>query len=329
MNRQHEKKIWFIPLLKQIPLFFALIFAVSFPVYAGSFELLLGTGEPKTFSHFTGRTLSRLVEKNLDTVKCKTVTGADDVHNLTNLQGGSLDLVLIDSRILHDALNKSGDFKFLDIRYDNLRALVSLYEVPVTLVVRGDADITALDAVKGKRINAGAPSSSEHFAVDTILQAKGWSMDDFSLVQELSSSKSEDTMAFCHGTVQAMIHIGVHPNPSLQQLIKLCKANMVSMDDADIQKMVEKQPAFLNIDIASGTYPAIKEKISTFGTRVMLVASEDLDDETVNQILQVIFDNQKRLKSAHPALFPTRVKPGEKAFAGVPLHTGATQFFSK
>ncbi|MCP3893577.1 MAG: hypothetical protein GY706_02975, partial [Bacteroides sp.] len=73
-------------------------------------------------------------------MNCKTVPAPDDVdapddvHNLTNLRGGSLDIGLIDSRMLHDAINKPGDFEFLDISYENLRVLVPLYYTPVTLV---------------------------------------------------------------------------------------------------------------------------------------------------------------------------------------------------
>ena len=76
-------------------------------------------------------------------MNCETVPASDDVHNLTNLQGGSLDIGLIDSRMLHDAVNKTGEFEFLDISYDNLRALVPLYDIPITLVVRSDAKITS------------------------------------------------------------------------------------------------------------------------------------------------------------------------------------------
>ena len=62
--------------------------------------------------------------------------------------------------MLHDAMNKSGNFEFLDISYDNLRTLAPLYDDPITLVVRSDAKIASLAALKGKRINAAiAPAS--------------------------------------------------------------------------------------------------------------------------------------------------------------------------
>jgi TRAP transporter TAXI family solute receptor len=207
--------------------------------------------------------------------------------------------------------------------------LIPLYSTPIALVVRSDAGINALKDLKGKRINAGAPLSIEQLAMDTIMKAKNWSYEDFSLVQQLSDSLSQDTMAFCHGTIQAMLHIGVHPDSSLQQLFRLCKARLVSMDDSDIEKLVSEHPAFSKIDIAADVYPSYPQSASTFGTTGMLVTSEDLDEQTVYNIIDAIYRNQKRFKSAHPALSLFTVDTAQKMDAGVQLHPGAAKFFSE
>jgi TRAP transporter TAXI family solute receptor len=300
-----------------------------FPFCANAFDILLGTAETETFSHFAGRMLCRVINRHSNDLNCKTVPGPGDVHNLTNLQGGSLDISLIDSRMLHDAMNKSGYFKFFDISYDNLRALVPLYDDPITLVVRSDAKIASLEALKGKRINAGAPRSLQHLAVDTIMQAKKWTKADFSLVGEISTSLSQDKMAFCHDTIQAMVHIGVHPDSSLQQLLRLCKANLVGMYDNDIEKLVKDHPAFFKINIAADTYPSLPTGVSTFGTRAVLVVSQDFDAQTVYNILDAIYSNRKRLKNAHPALSSFTLDANRKRYVGIQLHPGAEKYFSE
>ncbi len=305
-----------------------LIIAI-FPFSASAFDILIGTGETETFSHFAGRMLCRVINKHSNDLNCRTVPGPGDVHNLTNLQGGSLDIGLIDSRMLHDAINKSGYFEFFDISYDNLRALIPLYDDPITLVVRSDAKIDSLAALKGKRINAGAPRSLEHLAVDTIMNTKKWTKADFSLVGEISASLSQDTMAFCHGTVQAMVHIGVHPESSLQQLLELCKANLPGMYDGDIEKLVNDHPAFFKINIAADTYPSVPTGVSTFGTRALLVVSQDLDAQTVYNILDAIYSNRKRLQNAHPALSSFTQEAYRKSFIGIQLHPGAEKYFSE
>jgi len=295
-------------------------------VPASAFDILLGTGERGTFSHYSGRVLERLINQKIKDISCKTVPGSGDIHNLTNLLQGSLDIALIDSNMLHDAINKTGNFKFLDINYQNLSILAPFYDVPITLIAGNNTNITRLGDLKGKRINIGAPLSSENLFFDKIFKAKNWSKNDFSLVAEISDSQSQDTMAFCHGNIDAMIYIGVHPDASLQQLFRLCKAKAVDMYDNDIAKLVQQHPAFLKLTLLSGTYPSQTRDIITFGTQVLMVVSQDLDEETVYTILDGIYANSERLSNAHPAL--ALKKPEEMSRFGIKLHAGALKYFS-
>ena len=325
---KHVKNLCFTRLSKRTSFIAAFIIIGLLPISADALDILLGTGEAGTFSHFTGRTICRIINSHTDNMSCKTVPAPDAVHNLTNLRGGALDIGLIDSRMLHDAMNQTGYFKFLDISYDNLRTLVPLYDVPVTLVVRRDANINSLMDLKGKRINAGAPLSLENLTVDTIMKAKNWSKADFTLVQELPASQSQDSMAFCYGTVQAMVHIGVHPDPSLQQLLERCKAGLTDMNDSDTNKLINDHPAFAKINLAASLYPSHPKAVTTFGTQMTLVAPEDLDEQTVYEIIEAIHKNQKRLQSAHPALSTFNLQSAEKDDSKIRPHPGAEKYFS-
>ena len=321
---KHRCVTWFF---KGAPMIIVLFIVGLCPLSADALDILLGTGKAGTFSHFTGRTICRMINSHADDLNCKAVPAPDDMHNLTNLRGGALDIGLVDSRMLYDAINKTGYFAFLDISYDNLRTLIPLYDIPVSLVVRRNAEINSLQELKGKRINAGAPISLENLTVDTILKAKNWSKADFSLVQELPASQSQDTMAFCYGTVQAMVHIGVHPDPSLQQLLERCKASLADMDDNDIDKLINDHPAFLKINIAANMYPSYPKSVTTFGTRMTLVAPEDLDEQTVYKILDAIDSKRKRLQNAHPALSSFTVQSAGKNDSGIQPHPGAARYF--
>jgi TRAP transporter TAXI family solute receptor len=294
------------------------------PATAQALDLLLGTGDPGTFSHFTGRTICRIINSQSLGYTCKSVPVPDDVDNLTNLQGGSLDMTLVDTQMLHDAVSKKGAFEFLDISYDNLRLLTPIYNRPITLVARREAGITSLDSLKGKRLNTGPPRSAQHRAVSAIMAAKGWSETDFGVIQALSSSLAQDTMAFCHGSIQAMVHIGVHPDPALQKLRQLCAAQLVSMTAADVERLVAVQPAFSGMQVAAGVYPSQSEVVRTFGTRVVLATTQDLDEETAAAVIEALGAGRRRLQSAHPALLSNGVAVG-KPMAGVQLHPAAVR----
>jgi len=321
------KGIGFIFCCRRASVISAFLIVILFPVSSGAFEILLVAGETGIFSHYTARTICRIINRNAEDISCKIVPAPDAEYTLTNLQSGSLDIVLVDSLMLYDAIHKINYFEFMDISYDNLRGLVPLYDVPVTLIVRRDADIQSLEDLKGKRINAGAPRSSRHLATDTIMRVKNWSKQDFRLFGELPASHGQDTMAFCHGAIQAMLHIGVHPDSSLQQLFRLCQADFVNMNDTDIKKLVDDHPAFTSIRIDRDTYPSQSEAVTTFGTRAELIASIDLDEQTVYKIMDVIYSNQKQLKRSHPALSLFGAD-NHKRKTGLQLHPGAARFFS-
>jgi len=46
--------------------------ACIFPFSANAFDIRLGTGEPGTFSHFTGRMLCRVINSHTSDMNCQT-----------------------------------------------------------------------------------------------------------------------------------------------------------------------------------------------------------------------------------------------------------------
>jgi len=319
-----KKNIWIV-------CFFLTLGLLVSPVFVHAFDIRLGTGSPGSFSYFSGRVLCRMINNQVANLNCQQVAAAeDDVYNLTNLQGGSLDIVLVDSHTLFDAINKTGTFEFLDINYNNLRALVPLYDTPISLIVRNDAGITSLADLRGKRINAGAPGSIQYLAMNRILKAKKWSKNDFSLVGDLSPSQSnDDTKAFCYGTMQAMVYVGIHPDFSLRRLLKTCNGSLLNMDDGDIKALVNSDPALWEIELPAGIYSSHPGKVMTFGTRSMLVASEDLDQEVVYQIIEAIDKNKTYLEGIHRSLGLFFTAKDQKNPDGLQLHPGAVRYLSE
>ena len=328
MATQHNIAKGVRRILKPVAVLFAVVFAGSVPPPALAGDILLGTDSPGSFSHFAGRAICRTINRSGADLNCQVIPATSGTHNLTNLNGGSLDLALLDSRLLYDAMTRKGQFQFLDIRYDNLGTLLPLYQLPIILVARADAGIDGLSDLKGTRINIGIAHTKVREAVDFIMTAKGWTKPDFKLVQELPASLSQDTMAFCHGSVDAMVHIGVHPDSALQQLMDLCAAMPVDMDDDDITRAVNETPAVSPIIIPAATYPGLEKPVASFGTTILLVASGSLDDDTALVLMTILAKHQASLQSIHPALGQFAVKASDAPDIGIALHPGAAAYFA-
>jgi len=317
----------FYPSVLSVPLSFllGLVFCMA-PLSAGAYEILLGTGEVGSFSHFSGRMLCRTINKEVSGLSCSVKAVDDTIDNLTNLQGGSLDLAIINSNVLDAAINKTGQFQFLDIDYKNLSIITPLYDRPIGIIVKSDSGISTLDDLKGKRLNGGAPGSIERRAMDLIMSAKGWSTEDFSRFEELPTSHGQGSMAFCQGNVQAMITIGVHPSRFTRRLLENCKGVVLDIDDPAIDKLVESRaPCWkTEIKVSSDALPA-----KSFGTRGILVASSAIDKETGYAITQALYKQQLRLHKSHPALSLYPIEVAQQGITGLQLHQGAEQFFSE
>lgn len=329
MTTQHKALNGTITILRKAAVGFCTVALIgSITSMASAADILTGTGPEGSFSHFVGRAICRAINRSADSLACDVIPADSGTHNLTNLNGGSLDLALIDSRLLVDAMARSGRFAFLDIRYDNLGLLLPLYQLPVVLIARADSGIATLADVKGKRINAGIPRSAVREAVDFILAAKGWTKRDFKLVQELPPTLSQDTMAFCHGAFEAMFHIGVHPDSALEQLMNLCDALLLGLDDNDIARQVAAHPGYSPANIPATAYPGMPKPVATFATTIHLVASGSLDDQTTRTILEGLQANQSSLRNIHPALGQLMVARSNGPDIGVKLHPGAEAYFS-
>jgi TRAP transporter TAXI family solute receptor len=296
-------------------------------------ELLLGTSQPGTFDYHTGRVICRMLNSLTEDLECR-VEPADDashadaaVHNLTNIRSGSLDLGIVDSTNQANAVQQSGQFEFLDIRYDNLRSLFSLNSVPFTLITYKGADIHSFEDLRGKAVNIGNQGSSQREIMNSLLAAMNWSKNEFKLVEQISAFRSLDSMALCHRNVDAIVRVNVHPDSSIQQVVKLCNAELVSVSGPGIMQFIKQNPAYQAINIPGGTYASNPAPVITFGVKSTLITSEEMDEESVYAIVRTLFENLDRLKRTHPSF--VSLTPDRMFADGLtaPLHRGAIKYY--
>ena len=291
-----------------------------------AFEVLVGTGMPGTFSQFTARAMCRIMERQDENLSCNLINSADEVDILTNVQGGSLDFALVDSQLLSESISGKGSFEFLDISYEQLRIVTPLYNVPVVVIVRSDAGIDSYQQLPGKRINIGAPGSQVKYLVEAFMDAQGWTDDDFTLVTEISSSMYQDKIAFNQGTIQAMVHRGVHPDPQIGQLLTQGQADLIGLSGDSISKTIAALPGVSAQTLAEAGYKNITVPIETFGTTMVLVTSADMDNETVRLLTDALHENQAFFQAVHPSLSTFSVNSKPELYGGLKVHEAVLEW---
>ncbi len=304
-------------------------FLFLIPISVNGYELYVGTEKTGTFSHFSGRMLCRSINSQQSDIKCSVRPADDQIDILTNLVSGSFDLALTDSQTLHAVTSRMGVFQYLDIDYRNMAVLLPFYDKPFTFVYRGDGSVSNLDGIKGKKINVGSPGSMAYGIMGLLMKQKGWTPKDFELFEKLSSSQSQDSLAFCHGSVEVMAHVGVHPSLPVQRLLKQCKGQLLSLNEEEIETISKDYPFLKSMEISAPSYPSHSAKVKTIGSRVFLLGSTGLDEETAFTIAKILQQSRKRLSTSHPALGLVVSNDFEKNIGKLKLHPGSKKLFNQ
>lgn len=309
--------------MKSTAFFFSMLMLLQSTAY--SEELLIGTGSKSGVYFQVGRAICRIVNRNSKEINCKILETAGSVANLTNVQGGSIEIGIAQSDMQHYAYNKSGPFEFVGISFSDVRSLFSLYAEPFTLVVRRDAGIQGLDDLRGKRVNIGNPGSGQRATMKIVMDAKGWGKDDFQLISELPAS--QQPLALCHNRVQAMVYTVGHPNPSVAKAIKLCNAAIAEVSTPEIDNLIAKNPYYVYSSVPGGIYKGIDRPVKTFGVLATVISSAEADEELVYQIVKNLFENFDAFKRMHRVFHDLEPEKMISNGLSAPLHKGAVRYY--
>ncbi len=302
-------------------------------IQAHAVDMLIGSSQRNVFNYNASRILCRLVNDQTDDLICQVLPAAeglhssDQIHTLTNVQNGALDLGVIDSAVQYDAVNRRGRFEFFDIDLGNIRSLFSLYGVPLTVIARGDEQLHSIADVRGKKLNIGNPGSTQRAIMDDLMRVNGWSRKDFKLLEELPATQSQDMLALCFGTVDALVRFNVHPNADTKHMVNLCGASLVEIAGHGVDKLTRDSPFFSAMSIPAGLYSSNDMAVSTFGLLETVIASEDLDENTAYTIVKLVFENLDRLRKSHPAFSALTPEHMHSTGLTAPLHPGARKYY--
>lgn len=288
----------------------------------------VGTGGQTGVYYVVGQSICKLVNRDSKktNLKCTAPSTGGSIANINAIKGGDMDMGVAQSDWQYHGLN--GTSKFAESgAFPQLRSVFSVHPEPFTVVARADSGINSFDDLKGKRVNIGNPGSGQRGTMEVIMNAKGWSLDDFSLASELKSS--EQSQALCDNKVDAIIFTVGHPNGSIQEATTSCDAIVVPVQGAAIDKLVADNPYYSAASIPGGMYKGTDANVPTFGVRATFVSSTNTDADTIYNIVKAVMDNFDRFKRLHPAFANLDMKEMVTAGNSAPLHDGAARYYKE
>ena len=290
--------------------------------------ITIGTGGVTGVYYPTGGAICRLVNKGRKEhgIRCSVESTGGSVYNTRTIREGELDFGVVQSDVQSAAMEGVRAFDG-DEPYGDLRAVFSVHSEPMHVMVRGDAGIDSVMAMKGKRVNIGNPGSGTSVLAGVLMENAGVTPADFALAAELKSS--EQAAALCDGKIDAAIWAAGLPNGSTMEATSTCDVKILDLSTSGTDKVLMSNAAYAAATIPGGLYPGNDADIASWGPKATFVADAKTPDEVVYVLVKSVFENFDDFKKLHPA-FGTLTQEGMiKDGLSAPLHPGAAKYYKE
>ncbi len=290
--------------------------------------ITIGTGGVTGVYYPTGGAICRLVNKGRKEhgIRCSVESTGGSVYNLNTIRAGELDMGVAQSDWQYHAYHGTSKFAESGANKD-LRAVFSVHPEPFTVVARADSGIKTFTDLKGKRVNIGNPGSGQRGTMEVLMEALGWTKDDFALASELKSA--EQSKALCDNKIDAMVFTVGHPSGSIKEATTTCDTVLVSVTGPEVEKLIEDNAYYRVATIPGGMYRGNDNDVQTFGVGATFVSSTNTPADTVYQVVKAVFENFEDFRKLHPAFGNLKKEQMIKDGLSAPLHDGAIKYYKE
>jgi TRAP transporter TAXI family solute receptor len=286
----------------------------------------LATGTPGGVYHPVGNAICRMfnLAGEHQARPCVAVSSEGSVANIRGVESGDSTFGLSQTDVAYAAFHGEGPFAAAGPD-PKLRMLIALYPEAFTVVARADTGIRDFQDLRGKRVGVGKSGAGYPFTRDVVLGAYGSSILNFQNVLELDPTEQEQ--ALCGNKVDAVIFQAGHPNGLTQGATTGCRARLVRIAGAPIDRLRAAQSYYIASVIPGGMYAGNPDDVPTIGTQAVLVTSSNQPNELAYAVVKAVFENFADFRRLHPALSALNIRDMVPSEAVIPIHPGALKYY--
>lgn len=281
-----------------------------------------GTGDTGGMYYDYGTELAKLIQADGKGHALDVKKTAGSAANLRLLREKFLDLAIVQSDTLSNAVNGRGIFTATGPGF-GYAAVAGLYTEACQIVVAKDSDIMSVADLVGKKVSVGERESGVLQNAEQILMSHGLNFD---MIEVNYLSFTDAALALEKGQIDAFFITAGAPTSSVANLADKKEIRILSIA-SDIQNnMMKLYKGYTRCTIPANTYAGQTEEIQTIGVKAVLVASTDLRDDEVTYLTEFIFKNAENLP--HNI---TNKLTNEYAVQDIPasFHAGAAKFYEE
>ena len=278
-------------------------------------------GESGTYYAFGG-TIAQHATNNAAGIEVIGVVGAGSQANIQELQKKGAELAFCQSDVMADAYEGTNLFAESG-KVDCFSTVAALYMEQVQIVTC-DPTIKTVADLKGKRVSIGAAGSGVYFNALDVLGCYGLSESD---IIPTYQGFGDSANALKDNQIDAAFVVSGAPTTAIVELATTKTAYLVSIENANVDKLLKTSPYYAKSIIKAGTYNGQTSDVTTVAVGAVVLARNDIPADAIYALTADIFDDPASLVSSH-AKYGEVSKEFGASITSVPYHPGAAKYFA-
>lgn len=253
------------------------------------------------------------------------VTGGS-VDNLKLIATGKPYVGMSMADAAQDALRGEDKFKAGKVP---LKTLMVMYPNRMHVVTIDGTGISKLADLKGKRVSTGSPGSATEVMGFRVIEAAGLDRDRDLKRERLGVAESVN--AIKDRKIDAFFWVGGLPTAAVTDLANTPNVKIRMIDHAEVVAAMNKKHGNLYVQdaIPKDTYKGMDADNRNATVWNILVAHENMSEQTAYNIVKTIFDKRDDLIAVHKEATNFKLDNQRQSATPVPYHPGAAKFFAE
>ncbi|PKR76543.1 C4-dicarboxylate ABC transporter substrate-binding protein [Halalkalibacillus sediminis] len=282
---------------------------------------MLTGGEAGTYFPL-GVAMADVISENVDGVTANGISSGASVVNINEVSGGEAQLALVQNDTAFYA--HEGSMMFEEVK-DGYSGVFTIYPETIQIVAMADSGIESIEDLKGKRVAVGDVGSGTEANAEQIFGVHDMTFDDISAEYMGFGDASTNLQ---DGNIDAAFVTSGTPTGSIQELSASADIKLVSISDDMIEALMNEYPYYSRQDIPEDAYDNFDSTGSTVAVQAMLIASDDLPEDQVYEMVKAIFENKGDIENAHERGAELTVDTAQDGMS-IDLHPGAQRYYDE
>ena len=286
-------------------------------------DLFFVTGGPMGTYYAVGGTMADVLNPVLTESKLTLESSGASRANLEMIEEGDAQLATVQNDVMYYAYTGTSLFEGEEA-FKNFSAVAGLYDETIQIITC-DENIKSVADLAGKTVSVGDEGSGVEFNARQILEAYDLSFDDINVV---NASFGDSTYGMERGEIDAAFIVAGIPTTAVEELAGSYQIGLVQLDEEHIAALQSKYDFYTETVIPAGTYAGVDEDAISISVRASLVASNDVSEAAVYELLKALFDNKDALTAGNAKFESLNAEDAVKGMS-VPFHAGAKKYYEE